>query len=303
MSKALTTSCSNFSVNSYSNVLKAKCGISTNGVDVLDRLSNFQKLDSLVAVSGQSGPINSIGTKYKQIGDIVHLVFNVSLTYTNDGSSVYHLTIGDLPLPATPDGVWMHAFNYFETTNNFVGRAEVKDKHLVLSASATDLGFVDNDVYTIRGEIIYKTSIPKKCIPCRCFYKKNKFFASTGIMIDNTLLTNYTNWTPIVLEMVEPDITIDSQISFYRIFGDMVHINFFIFFRYDVTPVGDELNLKTLPLKALTNSVYMNNGSQLNTRLSITTEDNITVTRTGGPFLIDTQYIISGQIVYNATSV
>jgi len=302
------TSCVKINLNSYSSVLKADCGISTDGVNILKNYTNFNLLNSLVAVSGHTGAINSTGTRYKRIGDLVELILNVSFTYEWDGvSSQSAVVIGNLPLAATTDSLWFDSFtNFIADVFDFNGHLEVKNNQIILH---TAVNFVEDDLYTIRGQIFYKIPEETLCIPCECFYKKSKFYASVGILLNSALLSRFTNRTALTFVVPDANIDVASQFNYSHRFGDMVHISLFIQFSYVVAPLTatETITLEGLPVDAITTAIYTNMGgtATTNTLLQILNATDLTVVHgdNGVAFLADTPYIISGQIVYNASSV
>ncbi len=291
--------------NNFIDVLRAKCGISTDGKHVLNKLTNFTPL-TLTAVSGHAGSVDSTGTKVKQVGDLVHLIFNISFTYILDESGDVNDIVFEALIPEA-SGVSKYVNGLVGLKNgsfDFLGKTEVIGNQLKLTSPILD-PFTDTDDYVLRGEIFYKTDIEHKCIPCECFIKKNTYYTTKGIQIGKTLLTRFSTWTPLTLSInIGTDTTLLSQTNFSRVFGDMVHISFSVEFEYDEAPADDFIILETLPFTpALTATTYNNVGvdsANPNNIISIDTATQLKVQRIGGSQTTSTPITISGQIVYNA---
>lgn len=290
--------------NNFIDILRAKCGISTDGKHILNNLTNFTAT-TLTAVSGHSGAVDSTGTKVKQVGDLVHVVFNVSLTFNPDGSGDLNNIVLESLVP-TSSGVSKYVNGFVASSGGspaFLGKAEVIGNTLKLtSPDATP--YVADDPYVLSGEIFYKTDLDHKCVPCECFIKKNIYYTTKGIHIGKTLLTRFSTWTPLELELnLGTTTTLVSQASFSRVFGDMVHISFSITFEYDEAPADDLVILETLPYTPVLTTTYHNvgvDGTNPNNDIFIDNATQLKVRRIGGAQPLNLPITISGQIVYNA---
>lgn len=303
--------CSPKANNHFDKIIKAKDGISFDGKHVLDKLSDFKSI-TLDAVAGHDGSLDSTDVKIKQVGDLVHVIYNVALTYVPDGSGdVNKITLFSSMLDASPVSKYVNTAVIYKGGHiESTGKSQVIGSTLVVSSTAAT-PFETDETYRLVGEIFYKTDIVEKCVPCCNFIRKNTYYASIGMQIDNSLLRNYTNWTPIIFG-VSASVSIDrsvSQKSYYRIFGDMVHVNFRLDFLYNVLPTDTLIILESLPFtpSITSGNVIANVGSSDLAANSVIYIDDDSkqlkvdlrelVTRITG-FIV-----IEGQIVYPTTDV
>lgn len=290
--------------NNFVDILRAKCGISTDGKHILNNLTNFTPVN-LTLSSGFVGTVDSSGTKFKCVGDLVHLVFNIVITFTGVGAMDMNSILFEGLPPASPVSKYVNGFVATETGGVpfFLGKAEVIGTILKLTAPAV-VPEPSSNVFLLAGEIFYKKELDHKCVPCECFIKKNVYYTTKGIQIGKTLLTRFSTWTPLTLELnLGTATTLISQASFYRVFGDMVHISFNINFEYVEAPANDLVILETLPYTPALTTTYYNVGvdsDNPNTSIFIDNATQLKVQRLGGAQPLNTPITISGQIVYNA---
>ena len=305
MSNTVLQSCSKpSSGNNFVDVLRAQCGISTDGKHILDNLTNFTPIN-LTLLSGFVGVVNSNGTKIKCVGDLYHLVFNLEIAFTGeDDMEMNSITFDGLP-PASGVSKYVNGFVARETIGVpfFLGKAEVIGTTLKLTAPAI-VPEPSTSGFTLSGEIFYKKDIEHKCVPCECFVKKNIYYTAKGIQIGKTLLTRFSTWKPLELELnLGTDTTLVSQASFSRVFGDMVHISFSITFEYDEAPANDLVILETLPYTPSLTTTYYNvgvDGTNPNNVIFIDNPTQLKVQRVAGAQPLNLPITISGQIVYHA---
>lgn len=305
MSNTVLQSCSKpSSGNNFVDVLRAKCGISTDGKHILNNLTGFTSLN-LTAVSGHSGAIDSSGTKVKQVGDLIHLVYNIWFNYHPDGSGDLNDIVFETVMP-TASSVSKYvngAVGLKNTHFDFLGKGEVIGNQLKIT-SPVPIPFEDGQEYVLRGEIFYKIDLEHKCVPCECFVKKNIYYTNKGIQIGRSLLTRFSTWTPLELELnLSTATTLVSQASFSRVFGDMVHISFSITFEYNEAPADDLIILETLPYTPSLTTTYSNvgvDGTNPNNVIFIDNATQLKVQRVAGAQPLNLPITISGQIVYHA---
>lgn len=298
--------------NNFVDILRAKCGISTDGKHILNNLTNFTPVNITLG-AGFIGTADSTGSKVKHVGDLVHLVFNITLTFTGESEDPpvpltdcfdQCVLFEGIPL-ASPVSKYVNGFVARESNGNpfFLGKAEVRGTQLRLSAPAT-VPEPSSNVFLLTGEIFYKKDLEHKCVPCECFIKKNVYYTTKGIQLGKTLLTRFSTWKPLELELnLGTETTLVSQASFSRVFGDMVHISFSITFEYVEAPANDLVILETLPYTPALNTTYSNVGvdnDNPNTIIFIDNDTQLKVDRGGGAQPLNTPITISGQIVYNA---
>jgi hypothetical protein len=304
MSNYVQTVCTKpASGNGFIDILKADCGITLDGVHVLKKVNNFIILPALVAVYGHDGAVVSTGTKVKQIGDLAFLAYNLTFTYSADGSGDVNKIIFE---NISPNGsLTSKHVNTVVALNGgvfeFLGKAEVLNNQLIITSPAA-IPFVEDAVYNLRGEIEYNVDVPNVCLTNDCLIKKNVYYTTKGIQFNTTLLNRFSLWTPVVFTIeIGTGTTISAQQSFYRQFGDMVQLSFRIVYTYDEAPADSNIILETLPIKPITNVIYTNGAlDHLNdtTYVAIENETQLIVYRPGG--VTNTEITISGEIFYQA---
>ena len=102
----------------FGNTIVTRGGITVDGTNVLDKHSPWVDWTPTV-VSGHVGPLlSTAGTKYKQIGDAVTVLFNVDLVYTPGGPAAPEIVFGGLPVPASKSAEYCNGTDIcFEIVN------------------------------------------------------------------------------------------------------------------------------------------------------------------------------------------
>lgn len=102
----------------FGNFIVTKGGITLDGTNVLNKHSPWVDWVPTV-VAGQAGPLlSTTGTKYKQIGDAVTVLFNVDFVYVPPGAPGRIVTFGGLPIPASTASEYENGTDiFFEIPN------------------------------------------------------------------------------------------------------------------------------------------------------------------------------------------
>jgi len=147
----------------FGNTIVTNGGITVDGINVLDAHTPWVDWVPTV-VSGQADPlISTSGTKYKRIGDMVTVLFNVSFIYNPGGPSGPAIVFDGLPVPASKSAeYWNGCVISFQDVGspdaNTFGRLEI-DPGLSQTQITTrsPVGYLASPLTTvISGQITYK---------------------------------------------------------------------------------------------------------------------------------------------------
>lgn len=288
--------------------LNASGGISTNGVDILKTLTKYQNVTTL------SGPNNLeifTGTKYKIVGDYVHLILDYQFSHVDSGTNQL-LTLTGLPVAALTDGRWVNTITIQTTDPVYTrGLIEVQGTNVILK---TDTALVDGTNYQILGEVTYKRNVNQACVPCECFIKAKKMYTSGLVFENGVVLTKYLPWTEATFTTTTGNLDIISQETYYSRFDDKVVLSINMNVEYNGAQASDEIDLGDLPIAAnYTTDVYSTLAAYVNTdtdnalHLQIRTTEGgannrLIVIVGGGPFINGDTINIVGQITYHAAT-